>query len=140
MGLWIFLAAATVASLAFVSIIIWVEAQRKERQEYYRFEFRKRLVEGGDMDAGAFAALLRYEHELGLRQAREKLLVAGFIFIGIGVGTCFGLRFIDNAVWMVGYIPLGVGLGMLLNGFFFAAKPNPEPPATAWNPESGEKG
>ncbi len=49
---WLFLAAVIVASLTFVTIVVWAENRLKERQEFYRFEFRKRLVEAGKMDAG----------------------------------------------------------------------------------------
>jgi hypothetical protein len=127
MAFWLFLAATIVASLTFVSVIVWAEARRRERQEYYRFEFRKRLVEDGKMDAASFASLMRNEHELGLRQGREKLMVAAFVFVGVGIGACIGLQFIGNSVWKLGFLPISIGLSMLVYGFLFAAKPNPEP-------------
>ena len=67
---WLFLAATTVASLTFITIVVWAENRVKERQEFYRFEFRKRLVDAGKMDAGSLAALMRYEHELRMQQVR----------------------------------------------------------------------
>ncbi len=136
---WLFLAAVTVASLTFVTIVVWVENRRKERQEYYRFEFRKRLVEAGKMDAASFASLVRYEHELKLRQGREKLLVAAFVILGTGVGICIGLQFISDSFWKVGFIPVSIGLSMLAYGFLFAAKPNPGPPPPGWSPEPNER-
>ncbi len=136
---WLFLATVTVASLTFVTIVVWAENRRKERQEYYRFEFRKRLVEAGKMDAASFASLVRYEHELRLRQGREKLLVAAFVIFGTGAGTCIGLQFIGGSVWMVGLIPVCIGLSMLAYGFLFAAKPNPGPPPLGWSPEPSER-
>ncbi len=136
---WIFLAAVTVASLTFVTIIVWVENRRKERQEYYRFEFRKRLVEAEKMDAASFASLMQYEHELKLQQGRQKLLVAAFVIFGSGVGLCVGLQFIAGSVWMVGLIPVSIGLSMLAYGLLFAAKPNPGPPPLGWSPEPGER-
>jgi hypothetical protein len=136
---WLFLAATVVASLTFVTVVVWAENRRKERQEYYQFEFRKRLVEDGKMDAASFASLKRYEHELGLRQGREKLLVAAFVFLGTGVGACIGLQFIGGSFWMLGFIPVGIGLSMLAYGFLFAAKPNPGPPPAGWSPEPNER-
>lgn len=136
---WLFLAATVVASLTFVTVIVWAEARRKERQEFYRFEFRKRLVEAGKMDAASFASLVRYEHELVMRQSREKVLVAAFVIGGIGVGTCIGLQFVGNSIWMVGLIPVSLGLSMLVYGLFFAAKPDHGPPPLGWSPEPNER-
>ncbi len=136
---WLFLAATVVASLTFVSIVVWAENRRKERQEYYRFEFRKRLVEAGKMDAASLASLMQYEHELKLEQGRHKLLVAGFVIFGTGVGLCIGLQFIGNSVWMVGLIPGSIGLCLLAYGFLVAAKLNPGPPPLGWSPEADER-
>lgn len=136
---WIFLAATVVASLTFVAVIVWAESRRKERQEYYRYEFRKRLVDAGKMDAVSFASLVRYEQELLQQQGREKLLVASFVILGIGVGTCIGLQFISGSIWMVGLIPVCMGLSMLTGGLFFANKSNPGPPPLGWSPEPNER-
>lgn len=136
---WLFLAATVVASLTFVSIVVWSENRRKEREEFYRFEFRKRLVEAGKMDAASAASLARYEHELGQQQGRQKLLVAAFVFVGLGVGACFGLRFIGGSVWMLGFIPVGIGLSMLVGGLLFAAKPKPGPAPPGYSPEATER-
>ena len=84
MAFWLFLASTVAASLTFVTIVVWSESRRKERKEYYRFEFRKKLVEAGKMDAGSLSSLARYEHELGLQQSREKLLVAAVVRCGRG--------------------------------------------------------
>ncbi len=136
---WLFLAATVVASLTFVSIIVWAENRRKERQEFYRFEFRKRLVDAGKMDAGSLASLMRYEHELRLQQGRQKLLVAAFVILGVGVGICVGLQFIGGSFWRLGLIPASIGLSMLAYGVLFAAKTNPGPPPLGWSPEPEER-
>ncbi len=136
---WLFLAAVTVASLTFVTIVVWAENRRKERQEFYRFEFRKRLVEAGKIDAASLASLMRYEHELRQQQGRQKLLVAAFVIVGVGVGICAGLQFIGDSVWRLGLIPLSIGLSMLVYGLLFAAKSNPGPPPLGWSPEPDER-
>ena len=135
---WLFLAVVIVATLTFVSVIVWVEARRKEREEFYRFEFRKRLVEAGTMDADAFASLVRYEQELALRSARQKILVAAAIFLGIGIGACFGLQFISGSIWKLGFIPAGIGVCMLVVGLL-AGKPNLGPPPLGTFPEPGDE-
>ena len=102
---WMFLAATTVASLAFVAVAVWSAARLRESQETRRFDLRKQLVDAGHVDAGSLASLARYEHELGLRQARQKLLVAGFVILGTGVGTCLGFQLFGGSAWMLGFIP-----------------------------------
>ncbi len=139
LAFWLFLAATIVATLTFITIVVWAENRRKERQEYYKFEFRKRLVEAGKMDAGSLASLMRYEHELGQRQGRQKLLVAGFVILGTGVGIFVGLLFLGGSVYMLGLIPVSIGLSMLAYGFLFAAKPNPGPPPLGWSAELDER-
>ncbi|MEM8931327.1 MAG: hypothetical protein AAGE94_09140 [Acidobacteriota bacterium] len=135
-GFWLFLAATVVASLTFVAVIVWVEARRKERQEFYRFEFRKRMVDEGKMDATDLTGLMRYEHELRLRQGLEKLRTASVVILGTGIGTCVGLQFVGHSIWMVGLIPVAIGLCMLVYGFFFAAKPDPGTPPLGWGPRT----
>ena len=137
--LWLFLAVATVAFVTFITIVVWAEHRFKERQEFYKFEFRKRLVEAGKMDAASFASLMRYEHELGMRQGRQKLLVAAFVILGTGIGTCIGLHFISGSVWMLGFIPVSTGLCMLVCGLFFTAKSDPGTPPLGWSPEPSER-
>ena len=136
---WFFLAAATVASLTFLSIVVWAENRLKERKEFYRYEFRKRLVDAGKMDATSVAGLMRYEYDLRLRQGRQQLLVAAFVIFGAGIGICVGLQFIKNSIWMVGLIPASIGLCLLAYGFLLAEKLDPGPPPVGWSPESDER-
>ncbi len=139
MMFWLFLTATVVASLAFVSIMIWTSQRVQERQMFYRFEFRKRLVEDGKMDAAAFAALMRYEHELSQQKGRQRLLVTAFVFIGIGAGTCAGLMFLNNSVWMVGLIPTVMGLFMAFYGLVFAPNPDLGTPPIGASPQPGQQ-
>lgn len=139
MMFWLFLAAVSVASLTFISVVVWSDRRLKERQEFYRFEFRKRLIDAGKLDAEAVVELMRYEHQIGLRQARHKVLTAGFIFVGTGIGFCVGLLFVGGVAWMLGFIPLSIGLCMLVYGFLIAAKPGTEPPPVGWAPEPGDR-
>lgn len=126
---WIFLAAVCVASLTFVTVAVWVGSRFQERQEFYRFELRKRMVESGKADSESFAALMRHKHELQLQKSREKVLTAAFVIAGVGVGICVGLQFIEGSVWMVGLIPTSLGLSMLAYGLLVAPRPKPEPPS-----------
>ncbi|MEM7582596.1 MAG: hypothetical protein AAF560_04390 [Acidobacteriota bacterium] len=136
---WLFLAATVVATLTFVSIIVWAEKRLKERQEFYKFEFRKKMVEAGKMDAGSLASLAQYEHELSQQQVRQKVLVAGLVIFGTGLGICLGFQFLSGEIWKLGYIPLCVGGCMLAYGLLVAGKSNPGPPPLGWSPETRER-
>ncbi len=136
---WLFLAVCVVASLTFITIVVWAENRRKEREEFYRFEFRKRLVEAGKMDASTVAALAKYEHDLQLRQGREKLAVGGIVTLGVGAGSCLGLSFLSSSVWMLGLLPLTLGLCML--GYaLLVGKPSLDPPPAGWSPDTSPQG
>ncbi len=136
---WLFLATVCVASLTFVTVIVWAENRRKERKEFYRFEFRKKLVESGKMDASSFASLIQYENDIRLLQARQKLLIGSFVILGTGIGVCFGFQFISGSVWKLGLIPVSIGLSMLVYGLFLAPKTNPGPPPLGASLESDER-
>ncbi|MEM7050121.1 MAG: hypothetical protein AAF604_10690 [Acidobacteriota bacterium] len=138
-ALWLFLATGAVATFTFITIVSWAENRRKERQEYYRFEFRKRLVESGKMDAAGVTSLMQYEHKLKLQQAREKLLVAAFVLIGVGIGICLGLQFVSGGAWRLGLIPGSIGACMLLYGAVFASKVDPGPPPPGWSSDTLEQ-
>ena len=113
----------SVALFSFLAVIGWAEERRKEREAYYRYEFRKKLVDAGEMNAGQVQELIQYEFETEQARRRQNLVAAGFILTGVGLGMLFGLQFIrDEDVWMVGGIPLFIGLGILAYAIFYAPK------------------
>ncbi len=123
----------TIALFSFLAVATWAGQRRKEREAYYRYEFRKKLVEAGEMNTSQLQALMHFEYETELWRRRQGMLSGGFIVAGVGLGVLFGLRFIEEeAVWMVGYIPFFLGLAMLLYAIFFAPKSAPTPPAGAF--------
>lgn len=125
-------AVGAIALFSFLAVIGWAENRRKEREAYYRYEFRKKLVEAGEMNATHLQELMRFEYETEMQRRRQGMVAGGFITAGVGLGILFGLQFIrEEAVWMVGYIPLGIGGAMLLYALFFAPKSAPVPPLGA---------
>lgn len=106
--------AGAISLFTFLAVASWAENRRRERESYYRYEFRKRLVEAGKLDASELDRLIRSEAEMAAGQHRQRLLVAGMVLVGAGAGLLLGLRFIEGeAVWMVGFIPLAIGVAML---------------------------
>lgn len=107
--------AGAIGLFTFLAVASWAENRRRERETYYQYEFRKRLVEAGKLDATELGMLIRSEAEVANERRRQGLIVGGLVLAGTGVGLLLGLRFIeDAAVWMVGFIPLSIGVAMLL--------------------------
>ncbi len=129
-----------ISLFSFLAVVGWAEQRRKEREAYYRYEFRKKLVDAGEMNAQQVQDLMRYEYEAEQHRRRQGMVATGFILSGVGVGLIFGLRFIDDAdVWMVGSIPLFIGLAMLTYALLFAPKlALPAPPVGAF-PRPGDE-
>lgn len=123
----------SIALFSFLAVVGWAENRRKEREAYYRFEFRKKLVDAGEMNASHVQELMRYEYETDLQRRRHGLIIGGFITGGVGAGLLLGLQFIrDEAVWMVGFIPLFIGAAMLAYALVFAPRTTPVPPPGAF--------
>lgn len=107
--------AGAIGLFTFLAVASWAENRRRERETYYQYEFRKRLVEAGKLDASELERLMRSEADMTNERRRQGLVVAGVVLAGTGVGLLLGLRFIeDEAIWMVGFIPLAIGIAMLL--------------------------
>ncbi len=118
----------SVALFAFLAVAVWATSRRKERESYYQYEFRKRLVDAGKLDADDVRALVEFEHTSELTRTRTGLQVSGVVLTGAGAGMLLGLRFIEGeSVWMVGYIPLFIGLAMLAFGFLMARPDHDRP-------------
>jgi hypothetical protein len=68
--------------------------------------------------------VLREEEKIGARRTREGLKLAGFITCAVGLGLLIALRAIipDMPVYLVGFIPLFVGVALLAYGFTYAPK------------------
>ena len=118
----------TVAVFTFLAVNSWADARRKERETYYRYEFRKTLVDAGQMKADDVRDLMRYEEESTQARMRQSAILAGFVLVGVGVGMLFGLSWIDEGIWKVGFIPLGIGVAIMVYALTIAPRLNPTPP------------
>lgn len=118
-----------IAVFTFAGFAAFSDNRRKEREAFYRYEFRKKVIEQGGAASEKVLEMMREEDRAELRRAREGVKLGGLITAAVGVGLIFGLRFIEGeSVWMVGYIPLFIGVVMLLYGLLFAPKEPPQRP------------
>jgi hypothetical protein len=121
---------SVIAVFTFVSIASFSDNKRREREAFYRFEFRKKLVEQSGANMPQVMEMMQQEERAELRRRREGLKIGGFVTAAVGVGLIFGLRFTGEDVWMIGYIPLAIGAALLLYGLFLAPKEPAGPPST----------
>jgi len=125
----------SVALFTFLAVASWAEQRRKERESYYRYEFRKQLVDAGKMDASDVRDLMQYEQETTLYRARQSTMAGGFVLLGVGGGLLLGLRWVGEGVWMVGYIPFFIGVALTFYAVFVAPRGVPAPPKSFQRPQ-----
>jgi hypothetical protein len=89
---------------------------------YYRAETIKRIAEMQGAGAESVLAVLREEERVSTRRVREGLKLGGFITCAVGLGLLIVLRAIvpDMPVYLVGSIPLLVGLVLLAYGYNYS--------------------
>ena len=53
----------SISLFSLLAVVGWAEQRRKEREAYYRYEFREKLVDAGEMNAHQVQDLMRHEYE-----------------------------------------------------------------------------
>jgi len=115
---------AVVAVFTFVTVASWAENRRKERESYYREETYRKIVEHGGDSGERILRLIRDEETARARQRIEGLRLGGMIttVVGVGIMIFLGLLIEDEYVYLVGVIPLLIGLVLAFYGFFMAPR------------------
>jgi hypothetical protein len=116
--LFLFLAVGAMALFTFLAVSVFSESRTKERLSYHRHETLKKLAESTEQSAAKVLELMHEEDRLKRRRQLEGLKLGGLIVAGVGLALTLFLYFLDadqpDGVFMVGFIPLFVGLAMLL--------------------------
>jgi ferric-dicitrate binding protein FerR (iron transport regulator) len=117
----LFLAVAASGMWAFIAVASWGDNRRKEREAYYRHETIKKIAE---MPGDAGLALLREDERMAARRRQENIKLGGLVTSAVGVALMVFLRGIEKSepVYLVGLIPLLVGLGLFASHYILAAK------------------
>ena len=108
---------------AFVSVLHWIDSQRKERDAFYKAETLRRVTEASGEGAQAAIELMKADERLKRIKAREGLKIGGLINIGVGVGVMIFLHELlaGTAISLRGSIPALIGVGLLVYVFLLAA-------------------
>jgi hypothetical protein len=131
-GLFLFLSVLMVSVFSFVSIAVWTEARRKEREAYYKADSLRRIAEMPGEAAVQVIQLLREEEQARQEQRRaneaktgEGLKIGGLINIAVGIALMFliGGTNRGSSAYFVGLIPGLIGVALLVYALFLAPKP-----------------
>jgi len=115
---------AIVAVFTFVTVASWAENRRKERESYYREETYRKIVEQGGDSGDQVLRLIRDEERARARQRIEGMKLGGLITTVVGVGIMIFLRALvgAEAVYLVGLIPMLIGVVLVVYAFFMAPR------------------
>jgi hypothetical protein len=136
---WLIPVVGLVAVFTFVSVAVWAENRRKERESYYRHDVYKKMIENPEGGSREVLDLMRHEEAQQQRRRIEGLQLGGLITFVVGVGLTLLLFFLveEEPVWLIGLLPLFVGLVLFVYGFVIARSPG-EPPRTGTDPRLGQ--
>ncbi len=121
-AVFMFLSVGAVALFSFIAVASWSDARRKEREAYYKSETLKKLAES--QGAAAVLDLLREEQKQAVTKRREGLRLGGLINIALGIGFMIFLAGLvrDERAYLLGVIPLLLGVALLSYSFFLAPR------------------
>lgn len=114
---------------SFIATMTWLRTRRKEREAYYRNETLKKLAEG---QGGAASAIefMREKERIAVRQRLEGQKLGGLVTVAVGIAIMVFLKGVTasdsdpaaHQVYLVGLIPLLIGVVLLAYSLFLAPK------------------
>lgn len=118
-----FLAISAVALFSFVSVAVWTDARRREREAFYKNETMKKLAESPDGSTAAMT-LLKEEARIDSRRKREGQRLGGLLTLAVGIGVWVFLLQLEphKPLYMVGLIPMLVGSVLIVYGYLLHPK------------------
>lgn len=113
---------------AFVSVVIWTEARRKEREALYRNELLKKLAETPGTGAESVLANLREEEQRKHARRREYFTLGGILCAALGLAVLMG-HFLtpdtrNDGAWALCFVPLMLGLALLVHARLVMGRPS----------------
>ncbi len=115
----------SIALFSFLAVASWSDARRKEREAYYTAETLKKIAESSGEGTKSAVEYLR-EQNRNIRQRRlEGLKLGGLITAAVGIGLMAFLHGVehDEPAYLMGLIPLLIGVALLVYAFALAPRP-----------------
>jgi hypothetical protein len=100
-----------VALFTFLSVAVWSEERRKEREAHYRGELMKKMLEQPGPAAERILQMMRDEEVRATVQKREGRRLGSLVSMAVGVGIALLFLALEpgTALWTVGSIPFLIG-------------------------------
>lgn len=114
----------SIAVFSFLSIAVWSDARRKEREAYYQGETLKKIAESSGDGARAAIELLQAQEKNSAKTRTMGLQLGGLVTTAVGIGVMALLHGLvhDEPVYLAGVIPLLIGVSLLLYVYLLAPK------------------
>lgn len=114
----------SIALFSFLAVASWAEARRKEREAYYTSEALKKIAESSGEGAKSALELLREKEKNFVKRRLEGLKLGGLITAAVGIGLMVFLHGVEHEepAYLVGLIPLLIGVALLVYAFALAPK------------------
>jgi len=117
----------TVGLFAFLVVAAWSRARQREREAFHRAELLRKLSDISSEAAAPVLAILRDDDARAIRRRREGLILAGMIWLVVGVAVIAAGHIVGtidhDGTWALGLVPTFVGCALLAHAAFFAARP-----------------
>ena len=114
---------------AFVSVMVWTEARRKEREALYRNELLKKLADTPGPGAEAVLQSLKDEEQRKHARRREHMTLGGSLCLALGLAGLLGLYVMRETAtkeaWGLCFVPILLGAALVGHARLVMARPSP---------------
>jgi len=124
LGVFLIPIVGSIALFSFLAVASWSDARRREREAYYMADALKKIADSSAEGGKSAVEYLREQNNIAIRKRVEGLKLGGLITAAVGLGLIIFLKGInhDEPVYLVGTIPLLIGLALTVYGFALAPK------------------
>jgi hypothetical protein len=115
----LFLSVLMFSLFSFVSVAVWADNRRREREAFHKSETLRKLCDAGEVGL----TMMREQELIAIRRRHEGIKIGGIVNIAVGIGLSLLLIMLTGKpIFFVGLIPLLIGCSLLFYVFRMAPK------------------
>jgi hypothetical protein len=124
LGVFLIPIVGSIALFSFLAVASWSDARRREREAYYTADALKKIADSSAEGAKSAVEYLREQNRLATRKRVEGLKLGGLITVAVGIGVMIFLHAVEHeeSAYLMGTIPLFIGVALMVYGFVLAPK------------------